>query len=125
MSIAHLVLTRGSKMSVYQATPAENADGSAARPTWTLVKSDVPCLFEPITAELASKVFGATADVRERGFTGKLEGIQAGYGLVVTAGRHSGSRFMVEQVLAYDYLAANPHEELAVTRTTATASGLP
>ena len=118
MSLRRFVLLRGSRVRVYSPTPNENADGSPAKPTWTLEKSDVPILFEPITAELAAKVFGAPESIRERGFTSQLEGIRAGWGLVVDSGRNSGSALRVEEVLAYDYQSRNAHEELGVVVAT-------
>lgn len=116
--IARFVLTRGSKMSVYRPAGIQNADGSPGTPTWSLVKADVPCLFEPITAELAGKVFGATSRSEDRGFTAYPEDIRAGDGLLVTSGRNNGTRFLVNESLDYDYLSRNRHLELGCVKTT-------
>jgi hypothetical protein len=107
MSVSTLISARGSTVSVYRPTAAENADGSPAKPSWSLVLSGTKMLFAPVSDQMRGRVYGAASDVRDEGYVAGQPDIRKGDGVVVTAGFRNATRWRVEETPTYDFNSDN------------------
>jgi hypothetical protein len=118
MSAATLIRRKGSTVTFYRPTPVTNADGSPGLSTWTLLgTAGEKVWFQPVTNDLAGRIYGAEVEARERGFYAGALTLAPGDGILVTAGRHAGKRFRVEESLAYDGSASGGHQDMPVVET--------
>ena len=119
MSLAGLIVRRGSIVTVYHALDTASADGGSVR-TYPTNTPDVRMLLEDLSDELLRRVFGQETKATLRALiTDRGVVLLKGDGLVVTAGPHVGERFVVERQLIND-AGASPHRELALAATTET-----
>lgn len=115
--VAALIRRKGSTVSLYAPTPTDNADASPGQDTWTAVETGGRMWLQPMTDELAGRVWGTAAVVREQGFYAGTATLAPGQGVVVTAGRRTGSRFRIEALMDYDGSRAGAHQAVAVVQT--------
>lgn len=118
MSIASLVQRKGSTVTLYAPTATTNPDGSAGKSAWAVLETDAKVVIQPITDELAQRVYGGKGVIRDRGFYTGVSALAPGHGLVVTAGHRTATRFRIEEVLDYQSSTRNAHRELALVETT-------
>lgn len=117
MSLAGLIVRRGSVVTVYHGVDTRSTDASSAR-TYPTNTPGVRLLLEDLSDELLRRVFGAETKASLRALvTDRSVVLTKGDGVVVTAGPHVGERFTIEQRLIND-AGASPHRELALAATT-------
>lgn len=119
MSLDGLMTHRGSTASVYRPTSAKTASGFG-KFTWpvTPASSGVAGLFEPMTAEMADRVFGPERRARWRGFLPLGTDVQEHDGVKLTAGKYSGKKFQVVGPVIHDTARRSDHLEVALIETT-------
>lgn len=118
MSLAARARTKGSRATwCRQTSQTETADGRR-EPVWVAQEADVSVLIEPITFDLAQKIFGAVEVVTDRGWVAGERAFQPGDAMVVTKGPRLGTKYRLVNALLYPGTLATAHAELALVSTT-------
>lgn len=118
MSLDGLWTVRGSTVDVFRPTLGKTPSG-ASKTTWPVSPqvSAVRAFIEPLSAELADRVFGAERRAKHRGMLPLGTDVLEHDGLKVTAGESTGQKYQVVGIQSYDH-SRRPHLELALIETT-------
>ena len=119
MSLLGLATVKGSTINVFRPTTTRTASGFSkygwpGSPATTGGKGWI----EPLSAELADRVFGSERRARFRVMLPLGTDVQEHDGLKVTAGRYNGKKYQVIGPLPYDQARRSDHIEVALLETT-------
>lgn len=114
-----MMAARGSTLSLYRPTGTKTPSGFA-KFTWPTpaTTTGIKGLLEPLTADIADRVFGSERRAQYRIYLPAGTDIREHDGLLVTAGNYAAKKFQVLGPVTYDVDRRADHIEVALLETT-------
>lgn len=119
MSLDGLAAQRGSTVTIYRIaqSEAQAADGSAVI-AWAAVAASVKIILEPIASAVAERLWGQETRATMRALVPRpIASPRVRDGIVVTAGRYSGSRYRVVASIVHELAPGSAHAEVGLELT--------